>query len=176
MWDRNILCISPWPLSGKEFGCRQGSFRTSLRENGIGGEGEERNKSARRVWVCPRCNQLFFSRSSDLTSLLTSGRPAGVPLPGLQPSAGQFFASLDPINEASAILSPLGSNPRNSVQHQFQDTFPGTETLPGNGQTSSLTDRKLRVYASSRGNRGAAILELRREVTESRGRNRKISQ
>ncbi|XP_017532568.2 H2.0-like homeobox protein isoform X1 [Manis javanica] len=61
----------------------------------------------------------------DLTSLLTSGRPAGVPLPGLQPSAGQFFASLDPINEASAILSPLGSNPRNSVQHQFQDTFPG---------------------------------------------------
>ena len=51
-------------------------------------------------------------------------------LPGLQPSAGQFFASLDPINEASAILSPLSSNPRNSVQHQFQDTFPGTETLP----------------------------------------------
>ncbi|XP_002717437.3 H2.0-like homeobox protein [Oryctolagus cuniculus] len=62
----------------------------------------------------------------DLTSLLTSGRPAGVHLSGLQPSAaGQFFASLDPINEASAILSPLSSNPRNSVQHQFQDTFPG---------------------------------------------------
>uniref|UniRef100_A0A2K6SEK5 H2.0 like homeobox n=1 Tax=Saimiri boliviensis boliviensis TaxID=39432 RepID=A0A2K6SEK5_SAIBB len=61
----------------------------------------------------------------DLTSLLTSGRPAGVHLPGLQSSAGQFFASLDPINEASAILSPLSSNPRNSVQHQFQDTFPG---------------------------------------------------
>ncbi|XP_008591627.1 PREDICTED: H2.0-like homeobox protein, partial [Galeopterus variegatus] len=61
----------------------------------------------------------------DLTSLLTGGRPAGVHLPGLQPSAGQFFASLDPMNEASAILSPLSSNPRNSVQHQFQDTFPG---------------------------------------------------
>ncbi|KAM5238836.1 H2.0-like homeobox protein [Ctenodactylus gundi] len=61
----------------------------------------------------------------DLTSLLTGGRPAGVHLSGLQPSAGQFFASLDPINEASAILSPLSSNPRNSVQHQFQDTFPG---------------------------------------------------
>ncbi|XP_031993471.1 H2.0-like homeobox protein [Hylobates moloch] len=61
----------------------------------------------------------------DLTSLLTGGRPAGVHLAGLQPSAGQFFASLDPINEASAILSPLNSNPRNSVQHQFQDTFPG---------------------------------------------------
>nr|XP_020020589.1 H2.0-like homeobox protein [Castor canadensis] len=61
----------------------------------------------------------------DLTSLLTGGRPAGVHLPGLQPSAGQFFASLDPINDASAILSPLSSNPRNSVQHQFQDTFPG---------------------------------------------------
>ncbi|XP_021054300.1 H2.0-like homeobox protein [Mus pahari] len=61
----------------------------------------------------------------DLTSLLTGGRPAGVHLAGLQPSAGQFFASLDPISEASAILSPLSSNPRNSVQHQFQDTFPG---------------------------------------------------
>lgn len=61
----------------------------------------------------------------DLTSLLTGGRPAGVRLPGLQPSSGQFFASLEPINEASAILSPLSSNPRNSVQHQFQDTFPG---------------------------------------------------
>ncbi|XP_077011910.1 H2.0-like homeobox protein [Tamandua tetradactyla] len=61
----------------------------------------------------------------DLTSLLTGGRPAGVHLPSLQPSAGQFFASLDPINEASAILSPLSSNPRTSVQHQFQDTFPG---------------------------------------------------
>uniref|UniRef100_A0A8C5VQZ7 H2.0-like homeobox protein n=1 Tax=Microcebus murinus TaxID=30608 RepID=A0A8C5VQZ7_MICMU len=61
----------------------------------------------------------------DLTSLLTGGRPAEVHLPGLQPSAGQFFASLDPINEASAILSPLSSNPRTSVQHQFQDTFPG---------------------------------------------------
>ncbi|XP_022434971.1 H2.0-like homeobox protein [Delphinapterus leucas] len=61
----------------------------------------------------------------DLTSLLTGGRPAGMHLPALQPSTGQFFASLDPINEASAILSPLSSNPRNSVQHQFQDTFPG---------------------------------------------------
>ncbi|OPJ72251.1 H2.0-like homeobox protein [Patagioenas fasciata monilis] len=52
------------------------------------------------------------------------------------PSAGQFFASLDPINEASAILGPLNTNPRSSVQHQFQDTFPGPyavltkDTLP----------------------------------------------
>lgn len=61
----------------------------------------------------------------DLTSLLTGGRPTGLHLPSLQPSAGQLFASLDPIHEASAILSPLNSNPRNSVQHQFQDTFPG---------------------------------------------------
>uniref|UniRef100_H0WDF8 H2.0-like homeobox protein n=1 Tax=Cavia porcellus TaxID=10141 RepID=H0WDF8_CAVPO len=61
----------------------------------------------------------------DLTSLLAGGRPAGVHLAGLQPSAGQFFASLEPMNEASTILSPLSSNPRNSVQHQFQDTFPG---------------------------------------------------
>lgn len=63
---------------------------------------------------------------ADLTSLLTTSRQTGVHLPNLQPSAGQFFASLDPINEASAILGPLNTNPRSSVQHQFQDTFPGT--------------------------------------------------
>ncbi|KAF2976138.1 hypothetical protein EK904_001960 [Melospiza melodia maxima] len=63
-------------------------------------------------------------------------RQTGVHLPNLQPSAGQFFASLDPINEASAILGPLNTNPRSSVQHQFQDTFPGPyavltkDTLP----------------------------------------------
>uniref|UniRef100_A0A8D0F014 H2.0-like homeobox protein n=1 Tax=Strix occidentalis caurina TaxID=311401 RepID=A0A8D0F014_STROC len=73
---------------------------------------------------------------TDLTSLLTTSRQTGVHLPNLQPSAGQFFASLDPINEASAILGPLNTNPRSSVQHQFQDTFPGPyavltkDTLP----------------------------------------------
>ncbi|NXA44272.1 HLX protein, partial [Eudromia elegans] len=72
----------------------------------------------------------------DLTSLLTAGRPSGVHLPSLQPAASQFFASLEPINEASAILAPLNTNPRSSVQHQFQDTFPGPyavltkDTLP----------------------------------------------
>ncbi|XP_053794355.1 H2.0-like homeobox protein isoform X1 [Vidua chalybeata] len=72
----------------------------------------------------------------DLTSLLTTSRQTGVHVPTLQPSAGQFFASLDPINEASAILGPLNTNPRSSVQHQFQDTFPGPyavltkDTLP----------------------------------------------
>ncbi|XP_056213684.1 H2.0-like homeobox protein isoform X1 [Falco biarmicus] len=72
----------------------------------------------------------------DLTSLLTTSRQTGVHLPNLQPSAGQFFASLEPINEASAILGPLNTNPRSSVQHQFQDTFPGPyavltkDTLP----------------------------------------------
>ncbi|NXL61574.1 HLX protein, partial [Chordeiles acutipennis] len=72
----------------------------------------------------------------DLTSLLTTSRQTGVHLPNLQPAAGQFFASLDPINEASAILGPLNTNPRSSVQHQFQDTFPGPyakknkDTLP----------------------------------------------
>ncbi|XP_010560465.1 PREDICTED: H2.0-like homeobox protein [Haliaeetus leucocephalus] len=71
-----------------------------------------------------------------LTSLLTTSRQTGVHLPNLQPAAGQFFASLDPINEASAILGPLNTNPRSSVQHQFQDTFPGPyavltkDTLP----------------------------------------------
>ena len=113
-----------------------------------------------------RDNTSSFLLSPDLTSLLTGGRPAGVRLPGLQPSAGQFFASLDPINEASAILSPLSSNPRNSVQHQFQDTFPGTETLP----SARLT---LRSTAStsmgvSRASRGLAILELMLDAASSR--------
>ncbi|NXX14137.1 HLX protein, partial [Podargus strigoides] len=72
----------------------------------------------------------------DLTSLLTTSRQSGVHLAGLQPPAGQFFASLEPINEAAAILGPLNTNPRSSVQHQFQDTFPGPyavltkDTLP----------------------------------------------
>lgn len=83
----------------------------------------------------PRCNRaLLVPVLADLTSLLTTSRQTGVHLPNLQPSAGQFFASLEPINEASAILGPLNTNPRSSVQHQFQDTFPGTSrpssTLP----------------------------------------------
>uniref|UniRef100_A0A8D0GHK5 H2.0-like homeobox protein n=1 Tax=Sphenodon punctatus TaxID=8508 RepID=A0A8D0GHK5_SPHPU len=66
------------------------------------------------------------------TSFLSSS-PASL---SLFPSAGQFFASLEPINEASAILGPLNTNSRSSVQHQFQDTFPGPyavltkDTLP----------------------------------------------
>ncbi|NWR21856.1 HLX protein, partial [Emberiza fucata] len=85
----------------------------------------------------PRYNSaLLVPVLADLTSLLTTSRQTGVHLPNLQPSAGQFFASLDPINEASAILGPLNTNPRSSVQHQFQDTFPGPyavltkDTLP----------------------------------------------
>lgn len=83
----------------------------------------------------PRSNRaLLVPVLADLTSLLTTSRQTGVHLPNLQPSTGQFFASLDPINEASAILGPLNTNPRSSVQHQFQDTFPGTSrpssTLP----------------------------------------------
>ncbi|KAM3852047.1 H2.0-like homeobox protein isoform 1-T1 [Vipera latastei] len=72
----------------------------------------------------------------DLTSLLTTSRPSGVHIPTLQPPSGQFFTSLEPINETSGVLGPLNTTPRNSVQHQFQDTFPGPyavltkDTLP----------------------------------------------
>ncbi|XP_020642242.3 H2.0-like homeobox protein isoform X1 [Pogona vitticeps] len=72
----------------------------------------------------------------DLTSLLSTSRPSGVHVPSLQPPAGQFFASLEPINETSGVLGTLNTTPRNSVQHQFQDTFPGPyavltkDTLP----------------------------------------------
>lgn len=65
----------------------------------------------------------FFSLAPDLTSLLTGGRPAGVHLSGLQPSAGQFLASLDPINEASAILSPLSSNREIQFNISFKTHF-----------------------------------------------------
>ncbi|XP_029449017.1 H2.0-like homeobox protein isoform X1 [Rhinatrema bivittatum] len=61
----------------------------------------------------------------DLTSLITASRQTGVHVPHLQPSAGQFFASLESINEASSILGPLNTLPRSSVQQQLQDTFPG---------------------------------------------------
>ncbi|KAL7987379.1 hypothetical protein Chor_006298 [Crotalus horridus] len=60
----------------------------------------------------------------DLTSLLTASRPSGVHIPTLQPPSGQFFTSLEPINETSGVLGHLNTTPRNSVQHQFQDTFP----------------------------------------------------
>ncbi|XP_007434590.1 H2.0-like homeobox protein [Python bivittatus] len=72
----------------------------------------------------------------DLTSLLTASRPSGVHVPTLQSPAGQFFTPLEPINETSGVLGPLNTTPRNSVQHQFQDTFPGPyavltkDTLP----------------------------------------------
>ncbi|XP_069811147.1 H2.0-like homeobox protein isoform X1 [Dendropsophus ebraccatus] len=63
----------------------------------------------------------------DLTSLLSSGRQSGVHAPHMQPTAGQFFASLEPLTEtsSSSILGQLNPNPRSSVQQQFQDTFPG---------------------------------------------------
>lgn len=90
----------------------------------------ESDQFIRRFRVCGFVLQynraLLVPVLTDLTSLLTTSRQTGVHLPTLQPSAGQFFASLDPINEASTILGPLNTNSRNSVQHQFQDTFPGT--------------------------------------------------
>ncbi|XP_073412888.1 H2.0-like homeobox protein isoform X1 [Dendrobates tinctorius] len=61
----------------------------------------------------------------DLTSLISSGRQSGVLAPHMQPTAGQFFASLEPLTETSTILGQLNTHPRGSVQQQFQDTFPG---------------------------------------------------
>ncbi|XP_056419393.1 H2.0-like homeobox protein isoform X2 [Hyla sarda] len=61
----------------------------------------------------------------DLTSLISSGRQSGVHAPHMQSTAGQFFASLEPLTETSSILGQLNANQRGSVQQQFQDTFPG---------------------------------------------------
>ncbi|XP_041105264.1 H2.0-like homeobox protein isoform X1 [Polyodon spathula] len=60
----------------------------------------------------------------DFTSI-SSHRQSGLHLT-IQPSASQFFASLEPgIGEPSSIMNHLGSGARYSAQHQFQDTFPG---------------------------------------------------
>ncbi|XP_069464699.1 H2.0-like homeobox protein isoform X1 [Ambystoma mexicanum] len=61
----------------------------------------------------------------DLTSLITASRQTGAHAPHLQPSAGQFFAALEPGPEASSVLGPLHAHPRSAAQQQFQDTFPG---------------------------------------------------
>ncbi|XP_006009043.1 H2.0-like homeobox protein isoform X1 [Latimeria chalumnae] len=62
----------------------------------------------------------------DLTSLMSTNRQSGVHLPSLQPSASHFFASLDPgISDHSSILCSMSANSRSSIQHQYQDTFPG---------------------------------------------------
>lgn len=169
----HILRIAPWPPSGEwGFGAETRVSRDFAPGKPNRGGGEE--QLSPRECGFARGVTSSFPSPPDLTSLLTSGRPAGVHLPGLQPSAGQFFASLDPINEASAILSPLSSNPRNSVQHQFQDTFPGTETLLSDGLTGQVDWPK--TEDSSRGHRGAAIPELVKEATKSGDRNRKSSQ
>ena len=165
---RNISCTALWPGSGGVLGAgdrdlsRLGSRKAEWKGCWVAEKQIPESVSV-GLW---RDNTSSFPLSPDLTSLLTGGRPAGVHLPGLQPSAGQFFASLDPINEASAILSPLSSNPRNSVQHQFQDTFPGTEILPSARLTlRSTASTSLGV---SRASHGLAILELMLDAAASR--------
>ncbi|XP_010185834.1 PREDICTED: H2.0-like homeobox protein, partial [Mesitornis unicolor] len=107
-----------------------------------------------------------------LTSLLTTSRQTGVHLPNLQPSAGQFFASLDPINETSAILGPLNTNPRSSVQHQFQDTFPGTSrpssTLLWRPYAVLTKDTLPQTYKRKRSWSRAVFSNLQRKGLEKR--------
>ncbi|XP_035535073.1 H2.0-like homeobox protein isoform X1 [Morone saxatilis] len=62
----------------------------------------------------------------DLTSIVSSNRQSGIHIP-VQPPASQYFSSIEPgMSDASSMMSSLGSSSsRQSVQHQFQDTFPG---------------------------------------------------
>lgn len=61
---------------------------------------------------------------TDLASIVSSNRQSGIHVP-VQPSASQFFSSIDHgMSDASSMMSSLGSS-RQSGQHQFQDTFPG---------------------------------------------------
>ncbi|XP_020310855.1 H2.0-like homeobox protein isoform X1 [Oncorhynchus kisutch] len=60
----------------------------------------------------------------DLTSIVSSNRQSGIHMP-VQPSANQYFASIDPaMSDTSSTMSSL-NGARQSGQHQFQDTFPG---------------------------------------------------
>ncbi|RXM33704.1 H2.0-like homeobox protein [Acipenser ruthenus] len=78
----------------------------------------------RRVMACGSLDLVCFSKFKDFTSI-SSHRQSGLHL-SIQPSASQFFASLEPgIGEPSSIMNHLGSGARYSAQHQFQDTFPG---------------------------------------------------
>ncbi|KAL3979616.1 hypothetical protein ACER0C_018166 [Sarotherodon galilaeus] len=72
----------------------------------------------------PKCKEKSSLR--DLASIVSSNRQSGIHVP-VQPSASQFFSSIDPgMSDASSMMSSLGSSSsRQSGQHQFQDTFPG---------------------------------------------------
>ncbi|MBN3305917.1 H2.0-like homeobox protein isoform X1 [Amia ocellicauda] len=61
----------------------------------------------------------------DLTSIVSSNRQSGIHV-SMQPSTSQYFGSIEPgISDPPSIMNPIGSGARQSVQHQFQDTFPG---------------------------------------------------
>ncbi|XP_077567071.1 H2.0-like homeobox protein isoform X1 [Stigmatopora nigra] len=62
----------------------------------------------------------------DFASIISPHRQSGVHMP-IQPAASHYFASIEPgMSEASAMMNSLGSGGRQSGQHQFQDTFPGS--------------------------------------------------
>ncbi|KAK1805448.1 hypothetical protein P4O66_019766 [Electrophorus voltai] len=61
----------------------------------------------------------------DLTSIVSSNRQSAVHV-SVQPTASQYFASLEPgMSDASSMMSSIGNASRQSGQHQYQDTFPG---------------------------------------------------
>lgn len=94
---------------------------------------------------------IFNSRSAtDLTSIVSSNRQSGMHIP-VQPSAGQYFSSIDSgMSDAASMMSALGSSSsggngsgRQAGQHQFQDTFPGRDGLLGAGAGRRLEQRSL---------------------------------
>lgn len=69
----------------------------------------------------------------------------------VQPSASQYFSSIESgMSDAASMMSALGSSStggsgggRQTGQHQFQDTFPGRDWLPGAGAGRRLEQRSL---------------------------------
>ncbi|XP_072552040.1 H2.0-like homeobox protein isoform X1 [Salminus brasiliensis] len=71
----------------------------------------------------PKCKESSSLR--DLTSIVSCTRQSAGHV-SVQPTASQYFASLDPgMSDASSMMGSIGSAPRQSGQHQYQDTFPG---------------------------------------------------
>ncbi|NXN30391.1 HLX protein, partial [Nycticryphes semicollaris] len=104
----------------------------------------------------------------DLTSLLTTSRQTGVHLPNLQPSAGQFFASIDPINEASAILGPLNTNPRSSTVSLSLSPVFLPPALPPGPYAVLTKDTLPQTYKRKRSWSRAVFSNLQRKGLEKR--------
>lgn len=73
--------------------------------------------------------QIFCRFITDLTSIVSPNRQQAVHV-SVQPPASVYFASIDPtMSDTSSVMGSISNAARQSGQHQFQDTFPGSVDL-----------------------------------------------